>query len=245
MKFKLFVLFALFIFKGYSQEEEQINEKVIFVSPNYELQFPLGDMKTDFGINSNLGIELSLITSKNIYLSFNTSLIFGNNVNDTTILDHLMDENQNIIDENGQLADILLQERGQNINLRLGYLYPVFHQKSGILGYGSLGYHQHKINIDVKNSNVPQLSDENKNMYDRLTGGLSTSLFLGFLNISKNKGIHFYSGFEYTRAFTKNQRDYNHNSTLSDDVRNDGFFGIKFGWIVPISKRSTREFYYF
>ena len=100
MKFKLFVLFALFIFKGYSQEEEQINEKVIFVSPNYELQFPLGDMKTDFGINSSLGIELSLITSKNIYLSFNTSLIFGNNVNDTTILDHLMDENQNIIDEN-------------------------------------------------------------------------------------------------------------------------------------------------
>jgi hypothetical protein len=177
MKFKLFILFALFIFKGYSQEEEQINEKVIFVSPNYELQFPLGDMKTDFGINSNLGIELSLITSKNIYLSFNTSLIFGNNVNDTTILNHLMDENQNVIDENGQLADILLQERGQNINLRLGYLYPIFHQKSGILGYGSLGYHQHKINIDVKNSNVPQLSEENKKMYDRLTGGLSTSLF--------------------------------------------------------------------
>lgn len=247
MKFNLFILFTLLlVFNAYSQEEELVSEKIIFVSPNYELQFPQADMKVDFGVNSNLGMELSLITSKNIYLSFSTSFIFGNNVNDTTVLNHLMDENQNIIDENGQLADILLQERGNNFNLKLGYLYPILHQKSGILGYGSIGYHQHKINFDVKNTNVPQLNEENKKMYDQLTGGLSSSLFLGYLNISKNKSIHFYSGIEYTRAFTKNQRSYNHNSNVDNDrIRNDSFFGLKFGWIVPISKRSTREFYYF
>ncbi len=245
MKFKLFFLFTLLVLNAYSQEEEKVNEKIVFVSPNYELQFPLADMKVDFGINSNLGIELSLITPKNIYFSFNTSFIFGNNVNDSTILDHLMDENQNIIDENGQIADVLFQERGNNFNLKLGYLHPIFHEKSGVLSYGSLGYHQHKINIDVKNSSVPQLNEENKKMYDQLTGGLSSSIFLGFLNISKNKGIHFFSGIEYTRAFTKNQRTYNHNTANADEMRNDSFFGIKFGWIVPISKRSTREFYYF
>lgn len=245
MKFSaLFLL--LFLTLQLNAQSEDAKEKIVFISPFYELQFPFGDMKTDFGINSNLGLELSLINDKNIYLSLSGSFLFGSQVKDTTILSHLMDENFNIIDENGQIAEIILSERGFNTALKVGYLYPLFSEKSGILTYGSIGFHQHKIRIDVKNSTVPQLDTEHKKMYDQLASGLSTSAFLGYLNISKKSGVHFYAGMELTRAFTHNQRSYNHIvGGPINELRNDSFLGLKFGWIVPISKRSTKEYYYF
>ena len=245
MKFSSVLLILLTTLQIYAQSEDT-KEKVVFISPFYELQFPLADMKTDFGANSNLGLELSLINDNNIYLSLSGSFLFGSQVKDTTILDHLMDDNYNIIDENGQIAEILLNERGFNTNLKLGYLYPIMHENSGLLAYGSIGFHQHKIRIDVKNSTVPQLDTEHKKLYDQLASGLSTSAFMGYLSISKKSGIHFYAGMELMRAFSYNQRSYNHIvGGPIDEMRNDSFMGFKFGWIVPISKRSTKEFYYF
>ena len=245
MKFSSFLLILFTSLHIYAQSEDT-KEKVVYISPFYVLLSPLADMKADFGANSNLGLELSLITENNIYLSLSGSFLFGNQVKDTTILDHLMDDNYNIIDENGQIAEILLSERGFNTNLKLGYLYPILHENSGLLAYGSIGFHQHKISIDVKNSNVPQLDTEHKKMYDQLASGLSTSVFMGYLSISKKSGIHFYAGMELMRAFSYNQRSYNHIvGGPINAMRNDSFMGFKFGWIVPISKRSTKEFYYF
>ena len=242
----LFALLTLFIAMQIYAQSDETKSKITFIAPLYELQFPIADMKTDFGANSNLGLELSLINDNNIYLSMSGSFLFGSRVKDTTILDHLMDNNYNIIDNNGQIAEILLNQRGFNTNLKLGYHYPIIHENSGLLVYASIGFHQHKINIDVKNSNVPQLDTENKKMYDQLAAGMSTSAFMGYINISKKSGIHFYTGFELMRAFSYNQRTYNHIvGGPIEKMRNDSFLGFKFGWIVPISKRSTRDFYYF
>ncbi len=97
MKFVPILLILLTTLKIHAQSEDT-NGKVVFISPFYELQFPFADMKADFGVNSNLGIELSLINDNNIYLSISGSFLFGSKVKDTTILDHLMDDNNNIID---------------------------------------------------------------------------------------------------------------------------------------------------
>lgn len=240
------ILFILLTTLKIHAQSEDTKGKVVFISPFYELQFPFADMKADFGVNSNLGLELSLINDNNIYLSMSGSFLFGSQVKDTTILDHLMDDNNNIIDKNGQIAEILLNLRGYNTKLKLGYLYPIIHENSGLLANSSIGFHQHKIHIDVKNSTVPQLGTEHKKMYDQLASGLSVSAFMGYLNISKKSGIHFYAGMEWMRAFTYNQRSYNHLvGGPIEKMRNDSFLGFKFGWIVPVSKRSTKEFYYF
>ncbi|MAD50226.1 MAG: hypothetical protein CMC95_02850 [Flavobacteriales bacterium] len=245
MKFSSLFLLLLITVQLNAQSEGS-KEKIVFISPFYELQFPFGDMKNDYGINSSLGLDVSLINSNNIYLSLSGSFLFGSQVKDTTILDHLMDDNYNIIDENGQIAEIILSERGFNTSLKLGYLYPILHQSSGLLAYASVGFHQHKTRIDVKNSTVPQLDEESKKMYDQLTNGLSTSAFIGYLNISDKSGLHFYAGMELTRSFSYNQRSYNHIvGGPINDLRNDSFLGLKFGWIVPIKKRSTKEYYYF
>ncbi|MGC6490854.1 MAG: hypothetical protein ACON5E_06205 [Flavobacteriales bacterium] len=246
MKFYFLFLFQFLFLLTVIGQEDNPKDKLIFTSPNYELQFPFGDMKKDFGVNSTIGLELGLISPKNIFYSISYSYLFGNNVKDSTILNHLMDEDGNIIDQNGQISDILLQERGYNINLKLGYLLPILNDRSGLLSYASIGYHQHKVNIDVKNSAVPQLNENYKKIYDQLAGGVSSSIFIGYLNISQKTGLHFYSGLELSRAFSKNQRSYNFNSNMAvNEVRNDLFLGLKVGWIIPISKRSNKEYYYF
>ncbi len=245
MKINIVILLFMLSFSCFGQQEDSL-KRIIFFAPNYELQIPFGDMKRDFGISSNLGLELSMLTAKHLFFSVHASQLFGNSVKDTTILNHLMDENLNIYDLNGQIADILLQQRGYNIQFKMGYLWPIRNQQSGVLTYGTVGYHQHRIRIDVKNNNVPQLTDDYKKMYDQMAAGMSTSLFLGFLNISSNRGFHFYSGLEWSRSFSTNQRSYNFltNGPI-EGVRNDSYLGIKIGWIIPISKRTTREFYYF
>ena len=58
-------------------QNQEIKEEVIFISPFYELQFPFGDMKKDYGVNSNLGLDISLINNSNLYFGLNSSFLFA------------------------------------------------------------------------------------------------------------------------------------------------------------------------
>ena len=222
----------------------QDKQNLFFISANYDLQIPLSDLKADYGLSSGVGFDVSMLTTENVYWSISNSFMFGNNVNDTTILDHLMDENRNIVDQNGQIADITLQQRGFNSNIRLGYLHPTFNETSGIFAYGFVGFHQHKTRIDVRNTSVPQLNEDYKKIYDHLRNGLSTGAFLGIMHISQKNFTHFYAGLEYTKAFSQNRRTTNFHPVKEGNY-NDSFLSFKLGWIIPISKRSVKEFYYF
>ena len=222
----------------------QDKQKMFFVSANYDLQVPLFDLKTDYGLSSGVGLDLSLLTTKNVYWSISNAFMFGSNVNDTTILDHLMDDNRNIIDQNGQIADITLQLRGFNSNIKIGYLHPTFKETSGIFAYGFVGFHQHKTRIDVRNSTVPQLSDDYKKIYDQLRNGISYGSFVGFMHISEKNFTHFYAGVEYTNSISQNRRTTNYHPTKEGNYK-DSFVSFKLGWIIPISKRSIKEYYYF
>lgn len=238
------LLFSILL--AWSQEKEIHKESVFYIAPTYQYQVALNDFKEDYGNASSVGMDITYIFENNIFLSSSSSFSFSKNVNDTTILDHLMDDNRNIIDQNGQYADVLLQYRGWDTKLCLGYIFPILEQTSGILSYASLGFHQNKTRIDVRNGTVPQLNEDYKKMYDQLRDGLSSSLFVGYLHKKVDKKIHFYAGMEYTIALSKNRRSYNYKHQGPYDKKYlDGFLNFKFGWIIPISKRSTREFYYF
>ena len=239
---RILIFSILFLSISFSKAQEK--QDLFFLSINYDIQIPQCDLKTDYGLSSSVGFDGSYLNTKNIYWSISNSFMFGNNVKDTTILDHLMDENRNIIDQNGQIADITLQERGFNSNIKIGYLHPTFKETSGILGYGFIGFHQHKTRIDVRNSTVPQLDDNYKKIYDELRNGIAGGAFLGFMHISEKNFSHLYLGVEYTKAITQNRRNYNYRSVKSGNY-NDSFLSLKLGWIIPISKRSVKEYYYF
>ena len=240
MKKIFFVIFLFYSSINFAQEVQNI----FFFNPNYDLNIPLADLKADYGLSSSIGLDFSMISKKNLFYSISNSLMFGSNIKDTTILDHLMDENRNIIDQNGQISDIIIQQRGFNSNLKLGYLFAKEEKSSGLLCYLHAGFHQNKKRIDVRNGTVPQLDENYIKIYDQLRNGLSIGGFLGFLHISEKNNTHFITGIEFSKSYSKNRRDYNF-AQVKEGFYNDSFINLKFGWIIPISKRKVREFYYF
>ena len=86
-----------------------------------------------------------------------------------------------------------------------GYVFPVLspNPNSGIIVSGGIGILQHKILIDFRDAQIPQLGEEYKKGYDRLSYGLALNQFVGYVFFGNKKLINFYAGVELTQAWTK------------------------------------------
>ena len=104
----------------------------------------------------------------------------------------------------------------------------------------------HKIRIEDIGNNSPQLSADMLKGYDRLSMGFTTSQFIGYRHFSNNHKINFFVGVEFIQAFTQDVRMYDYNSQTSyEDNRVDLLSGLKFGWIIPLHKKSDNQYYYY
>ena len=241
MKIYIFLLFLIITKLSFSQEKQS----EIVINPHYSLQFPASDMAKDYGISSGVGFDFLKFTKDNFIFGFESKLIFGNRVKNNTLLSHLMDNRGNIFGDNGEIASISLFQRGYQLQSKIGYLYHV-NEKGGILSLLGLGFVQHKTRIQVESNNVPQLNKEYLKMYDNLSNGLNGNLFIGWLFFLKNSQSKLYSGIDFNYANTQNRRSYNYYANGPvNNYRKDILIGIKIGWTISLSKRNTKEFYYY
>ncbi len=241
MKKIIFILICLYA----NQLLAQNNDPVNIINPHYSLQIPSLDMKESYGNSSGLGIDFLQITKNNLVFGLGTQFIFGNDIKDSTLLSHLMDDRENIFGENGEISSITLYERGYQLHIKGGYFHPIIKNNKGLLTLSGLGFMQHKTRIQVETNNVPNLEGDYLKMYDGLSNGLSATLFVGWLHMSEKGKGHFYAGIDCSNGFTKNRRSYNYNINGSNTKnRKDLLIGIKMGWVIPINKRTTQEFYY-
>lgn len=216
---------------------------------NYAAQFPGGDLSSRFGNNSNLGTGIDFITSEGNWLfGLEGGFIFGSDVK-TNVLEDLQGPSGNIIGSNGGAADIQLKQRGFYIGGLVGKILR-FSSKNPRTGFRitlGAGLLQHKIRIQNDPQNdVPQLSNQYKKGYDRLTNGLALNQFIGYQVLGLNKRLNFYAGLEFTQGFTKSRRSFNFD-TRSQDTENrvDLLFGIRIGWILPFYfGKGSDEIYY-
>ena len=95
-------------------------------------------------------------------------------------------------------------------------------------------------------NNTPQVLDDYRKGYDRLTNGLSVSEFVGWQNFGDKSAYHFMIGFEFTQAWTKNRRtwDYATNTKL-DNPRLDLLYTFKVAWFIPFRKREVTGYFYY
>ena len=108
------------------------------------------------------------------------------------------------------------------------------------------GLLQYKTLIHQDGEDVPLLNGEFKKGFDHLSNGFAISQFIGYFHLADNEPINFYAGFEFHQAWTKNRRDYNLDIKGPDDtLRRDFLFGIRFGWVFPINKRTSNVHYYY
>ena len=218
------------------------------ISASYSYQFSGGDLAYRYGNNSSIGPSFSIKTRSNWIFGVDFNFIFGNDVKlYNQIIKSVAPPNGNVISQEGSFADVKMFERGFFTSFKIGKIIPVFksNPNSGLLILGSIGYLQHNIRIEVANNNTPQLMDDYARGYDRLSGGLAASEFIGYIYLSDRKLTNFFAGIEFTQGWTKSMRDYNFDTMQKDDSRKfDSFIGIKIGWIFPLYKRSPEKFYY-
>lgn len=249
---RICLLLLLFLFPvfGHAQVKLNVKDSVIkslCVTGSYAFQLPGGDLADRFGVNSNVGLGLLYKTKKNWFIGGQWSYMFGDKVKENNILDNIVTKDSFVIDQEGTYAQIRFYERGMNISAYGGKLINVLapNKNSGIILLGGLGWIHHKIRIEDVGNRAPQLRGDYKKGYDRLTGGLAVSEFVGYWFMSKSRFVNFYGGFDLSQNFTKSMRSWNIDQMAADTrQRTDLLYGFRVGWVLPLYKRESRQYYY-
>ncbi|MEX2596987.1 MAG: hypothetical protein WEC59_08655 [Salibacteraceae bacterium] len=218
------------------------------ISAELGLQVPFGDMADRFGAGGIAGGSIMYKSKENWTFEGNFGFLFGQNINEDTILKPLITEQNFIIGRDGNPADVLLYQRGFVATVRVGKIFPVIgpNPNSGIhLALGA-GVMQHKIQIQDAFENIPQIAGEYKKGYDRLTNGFTLSQSIGYQHFSDYRFFNFYIGAEFYEGFTQNRRSLNFDTGLRDDrQRLDVVGSLVIRWYFPIYKRKPKEFYFY
>ena len=245
------VIISLFVFFEGIQAQSFLKDSVlqaVLISAGYSLQFPLGNLGERFGLNSNLGMGITVKTKRNFLTGAEGNFLFGEKVKENDVLSNISTPGGSLIGLDGGFANYSFSLKGYMLK---GYFGKIIALKkpnvnSGLTITFGVGFLQHRIKIDADEDNLPQLDERYKKGYDRLTNGFYLSQFIGYTYLDVRKRINLYAGLEFNEAFTKNRRSWNYNMNAKDDVRrNDILIGIKIGWILPIYFMPTDKYYYY
>jgi hypothetical protein len=239
---KLF-LFSVLLFsslKGIAQHKDTAASGFLF-ELSYAGQLPGGDLGKLFGFNSNMQGGVRYKTKSNWIFGGDFSYIFGNYLRNTAILDSIATTNGNVIANDGNYPGVSYFEKGFDIQLTGGKLFPVSKNlNSGILTMISIGYIQYHLDIEAPSDWTPQISGDYVQGYEHLTAGICFTEFVGYQYISKKGFLAVFGGFEFTEAMAKSlQYDFESNSK-NPNYRYNMLSGIRVRWMLPILQENTK-----
>lgn len=248
-----FIISALALITSvFTQAQSEVKDSILFdphITISYAHQFPGGDMSSRFKNNHNVGMGFHFKDKKSWYYGVEGSYFFGSHViAPAGFMQNLYIDGKYILDNDGQIATISLQERGWTLTANGGRLFNVLgpNVNSGILVYAGLGFMQHKIRIEHQETHIKQLEEEYLKGYDRLTNGLMVSGFAGYYHMSNNRLVNFMIGLEFMNGFTQSRRDLNFDTGTTDQQkRSDSLLGLRVGWTLHLYKRMADNYYYY
>ena len=241
----LFLIFSSFIFAQQNVKDSVL--RIPITGLHFSVQMPAGDLSQRFGPNLNVGMPLYFKTKKNFLLGGEGNYLFGSSVKED-VLAGMKTPDGTITNSQGNIADVRVYERGWNLYLSVGKLFPVLssNKNSGLIAMIGFGYMQHKIKLYDGGKNLTQIYGDLKKGYDRLTGGPACHQFIGYMYLSNNRLANFYIGFEAFEGFTNGLRGYQYDLMQSDNRKHvDILYGLRLGWLLPIYRRVPKDFYYF
>ncbi len=218
--------------------DERSNEgHALLFNFSYGLQWPGGDLSERFGYNFTTGGTVELMMKGNYIIGTQGTFQFGSHVKED-VLAGLRNEDGNIFGGDGALSEIKLRERGLYAGGHLGKLFSLSktNKRAGLRVTVGAGMLQHKIKIqDDPLTDIPQLSGKYKKGYDRLSNGFAMTEFIGYQYLAQNRRVNFIAGFEFTQAFTQNQRSFDFDTRRKDDrKRTDLLTGFRLSWTLPL-----------
>ena len=208
---------------------------------------PLGILNERFTTSSNLNFNALYRNKNNFMFGFGIEQLFGGRLKDSTMFQNLKNDQGVFIDKSGIPAAVILTGTGFIFKSNIGKLITFNDNKnSGIFCRLSLGFLQHKIKINVQESNVPGLHDEYLKGYDHLTNGLYTNSYIGYMFLAQDGRFNFSLGFDYGLGFTKNRRSWNFdNNTYDGSSRLEHILSIKLSYFFTLYLSDPEGDYYF
>lgn len=228
---------------GIAQTKEK--DRSILIQLGYAFHLPAADMAERFGSNFGLSVGAQYLWPSNFTVGLGYQFLFGSQVK-TDVLSSLRGPEGQIIGRDMRFASVFLRERGWSWQVSGGYLMAGRSEKArqGLLLLAGLGYIEHRIRIVDDFDSVTQLAGDLIKGYDRRSGGLSISQYIGYLYLDNNRLLNFHAGLEIIEGFTSSLRKFNYDTGMPDtDSRFDVLLGAKVGLIIPIG-RSNKVIYY-
>ncbi|MDT8393773.1 MAG: hypothetical protein RQ761_08000 [Bacteroidales bacterium] len=246
------LLTAFLLFNIDVEAQVNIRDSVIrtpLAYGTYGFHMLSGDIAKMYGPSSTVGGGLGYKMKNNIYFGLEYNYIFGGKVkNGDEILKHILTHDGQLIGQGGEYAIFQFMQRGHMIWAQLGKLIPAFgpNPNSGILIKVSAGYTQHRMDVSVQDNTAPQVKDDYKYGYDRLTRGFGLNQFIGYQFLGDTRIWNFHAGLDFSQAWTRNVREMNFDTREKDNSQHlDLYFGFKIGWIIPFYKQASSDYYYY
>jgi hypothetical protein len=246
------IVFALYLINPF-HVSSQISTKDSIVSGfildvNYSFHIPKKDLEERFGYSSTTGVSALYKTKKNLLYGLNFNYEFGGDVKiEDEIFKQISTTDGYIIDGDGLYAEVFTYERAWYAMGIIGKIFPIIGPNENCGPFFTLGggYLQHKIKITNTENTAPQIKDEYKKGYDRLTGGYCLYQQLGYFNIGNKKGYSFSLSFEIIEAFTKPLRNYQFDLMAPEPnkTRTDILWGMRFSWMIPLIKQASDGYF--
>ena len=210
-------------------------------------ELPGADMAKRFGYCFRIGPGVRYKTNTNWILGGRFDFLTGNQMRDDSLLWNVKTSLGGLITQGGDVLNVGTFLRGYTAGVQLGKILPFWqaNPNSGPTLMSSFGFMQYKINLFDRDNAFPQIRDEYKKGYDRLTNGLYLEPFVGYTYYDKKKFINFFAGFNFLLGFTQGRRDYLFDLQRPDTgARFDVLSGFKMGWVLPIYKKNVEDIYY-
>ncbi|MFT5724191.1 MAG: hypothetical protein ACI9JN_001308 [Bacteroidia bacterium] len=247
--FRCLIFFCLIVFcavESYGQEKAIFQAKQGYLfDVQYGMQSPKGDLVDRFGRNSTLGFGVRYKFEKGWTLGVKYNWMFGNKVKEANMFDSIFGATGEIIDKDGLFSEIRLNQRGHTFTLNGGRLFPILktNKNSGILIDFGFGFMLHRIDIFASSLTVPQITEDYEKGYDRLTGGMAFTQFIGYQHLDPKKRLNFQIGFSFQQAFTQSMRTIDFDTRKYNPAkRTDLLQGLRIGLMLPVyTKRLSEE----
>lgn len=238
-------LFTFWCLNLNAQEENGI-KKTHLIGLGMGLHNTGADMADRFGGGKSVNLFWEIMAPSRIFMGIEGGVLFGGQVNEPNLGINLINENGSVTGASGFPATVDPTFFGYKIQFNLGKTWQFGESPSWMwVGKFGLGFLEHKIDFDIANEDVPQLSGEYVKGYDRLTNGILTEFYFGLMHLDQNRLKNFYVGVHASPAFTGERRAFNFDTqTLPIENRFDFLYGIKAGWVLPIY-RSVKDVYYY
>jgi hypothetical protein len=205
-------------------------------------------MAQRFVNNSYIGCGVFLKTKSNWLFSVEGGYMFRDSIKDNTILSSISTSTGNVIDGNGMYGEVFLWERGYTAFAKMGKILPLLtlNHNSGPFVMAGIGFMEHKIKINVTDNTVPQLNEDYKKGYDKLSNGLALTESFGYMYYGKKKILNFFVAFDFIQGFTQSRRSYDFNLERYDDTKRfDTLWDIKVGWLINIYRYKVKKNYFY